>query len=93
MGDEVGALEEQEYVAEALTLQGTVEGNPVCVLSSEAHKQTHTHTKVFGSSQYFISNTLLSLNIKMSCFFFLLSNSEPEAVTIHNSLELAFRTI
>lgn len=41
VGDEVGALEEQEYVAEALTLQGAVQGNPVCVLRGERHAHTH----------------------------------------------------
>lgn len=32
MGDEVGAFEEQKYITEAATLQGTVQSNPVCIL-------------------------------------------------------------
>lgn len=32
MGDEVGALEEQKYVTQTLTLQGAVQRDPVGVL-------------------------------------------------------------
>lgn len=39
VGDEVGALEEQENVAEAVTLQRAVEGDPVGVLEgTQRHK-------------------------------------------------------
>lgn len=43
VGDEVGTLEEQEYVAEAVTLQGTVQSDPVGILK-DRHIHTHTHT-------------------------------------------------
>lgn len=39
MGDEVGALEEQENVAEAVTLQRTVQRDPVGILEG-TNKQT-----------------------------------------------------
>lgn len=39
MGDEVGAFEEQKYIAEAVTLQGTVQSDPVSIL-----KGTHANT-------------------------------------------------
>jgi len=32
VGDEVGTFEEQKYIAEAVALQGTVQGDPVSVL-------------------------------------------------------------
>lgn len=38
MGDEIGAFEEQKYITEAATLQGTVQSNPVCILGG---KRTH----------------------------------------------------
>lgn len=40
MGDEVRALEEQKNVAEAVTLQGTVQRDPVGILEGT---QTHAH--------------------------------------------------
>lgn len=43
MGDEVGAFEEQKYIAEAVTLQGTVQSDPVSILKRHTHKRTHTH--------------------------------------------------
>lgn len=43
VGDEVGTLEEQEYVAEAVTLQGTVQSDPVGILKD---RHIHTHTQV-----------------------------------------------
>lgn len=40
VGDEVRALEEQKNVAEAVTLQGTVQRDPVGILEGT---QTHAH--------------------------------------------------
>lgn len=42
MGDEVGALEEQENVAEALTLKRAVQRNPVGILEG---RQTQRQIK------------------------------------------------
>ena len=44
VGDEVGTLEEQEYIAEAVALQGTVQSDPVGILK-DTHTHTHTHTR------------------------------------------------
>lgn len=45
VGDEVGAFEEQEYIAEAVTLQGTVQSNPVSILEGR-HTRTHTRAHI-----------------------------------------------
>lgn len=45
MGDEVGALEEQENVAEAVTLQRTVQRNPVGILEGTQMHKTYQTTK------------------------------------------------
>lgn len=39
VGDEVGALEEQENVAEAVTLQGAVQRNPVGILEGTQRRK------------------------------------------------------
>lgn len=49
VGDEVGTLEEEEYVAEAVTLQGTVQSDPVGIL-----KDRHIHTLFFKVMPQFL---------------------------------------
>lgn len=67
MGDEVRALEEQKNVADAVTLQGTVQRDPVGILE-EAHKHAHK-TK---NNKFNIQTLFLCLKKKIVFFFFLL---------------------
>lgn len=69
VGDEVGAFEEQENITEAVTLQGTVQGNPVSILT-----ETHTLVKLcLPTPAALINSTLCCPQIKLfnhsfSCF-------------------------
>lgn len=67
MGDEVRALEEQKNVADAVTLQGTVQRDPVGILE-EAHK----HARKTKNNKFNIC-----LEKKIVCFFFFYSWSTP----------------
>lgn len=47
MSDKIGAFEEEEYITEALTLQRTVQSNPVSILKgTHTYTRTHKHTRM-----------------------------------------------